>query len=163
MPELISVLICRAWSGPSEKTENCIDKERRLWQGSVNAEDKSSLPCLNHPSIYLITGSGCWNINEDTRKCHNHKAHQAFRGTGRSHYENTPIQIYWKLHLQNWYFSYFCSKHRLWVLVSSPELCSGWAIVITFRPSSIRPLTFSNDFSSEAPEPILLRFHIEPP
>ena len=38
-------------------------------------------------------------------------------------------------------------------LISSPELCSGWAIVITFRPSSVhpclrpcvRPLTFSND------------------
>ena len=49
------------------------------------------------------------------------------------------------------------------VIFSSPELCSGWAIVITFRPSSIRPLTFSNDFSSEAAEPILLKFHMEPP
>ena len=28
---------------------------------------------------------------------------------------------------------------------------------------SIRPLTFSNDFSSEAAEPILLKFHMEPP
>ena len=39
--------------------------------------------------------------------------------------------------------------------------------MITFRPSSVRPyvrpLTFSNDFSSEAVEPVLLRFHIEPP
>ena len=42
-----------------------------------------------------------------------------------SHYENTPIQIYRKFHLQKtekfrqklWYFSDFCSKHRLWVLV----------------------------------------------
>ena len=25
------------------------------------------------------------------------------------------------------------------VFFSSPELCSGWAIVITFRPSSVRP------------------------
>ena len=42
------------------------------------------------------------------------------------HYENTPIQIYRKFHFQKtenlqikklWYFSYFCSKHRLWVLV----------------------------------------------
>ena len=34
------------------------------------------------------------------------------------------------------------------------------------RPSlrvSVRLLTFSNDFSSEAPEPILLKFHMEPP
>ena len=34
------------------------------------------------------------------------------------------------------------------------------------RPSArpcVRPLTFSNDFSSEAPEPILLKFHMEPP
>ena len=30
------------------------------------------------------------------------------------------------------------------------------------RPS-VRPLTFSNDFSSEAAEPILLKFHMEPP
>ena len=37
-----------------------------------------------------------------------------------SHYENKPIQIYWKFHHQKlkfWYFSNFCSKHRLWVLV----------------------------------------------
>ena len=42
-----------------------------------------------------------------------------------NHYENTPIQIYRNFHLQKlkifrrkiWYFSYFCSKHRLWVLV----------------------------------------------
>ena len=29
--------------------------------------------------------------------------------------------------------------------------------------SVVRPLTFSNDFSSEAAEPILLKFHMEPP
>ena len=43
-----------------------------------------------------------------------------------SHYENTPIQIYRKFHLKKLkkiqikksdIFSYFCSKHRLWVLV----------------------------------------------
>ena len=28
--------------------------------------------------------------------------------------------------------------------------------------SVVRPLTFSNDFSSEATEPILLKFHMEP-
>ena len=42
------------------------------------------------------------------------------------HYENTPIQIYRKFHLQKTenfqiknliFFSYFCSKHGLWVLV----------------------------------------------
>ena len=27
----------------------------------------------------------------------------------------------------------------------------------------VRPLTFSKDFSSEAAEPILLKFHMEPP
>ena len=32
--------------------------------------------------------------------------------------------------------------------------------MITFRPSSVRPLTFSNDFS-EAAEPILLKFHMD--
>ena len=44
-----------------------------------------------------------------------------------NHYENPPIQIYRKFHLQKLkifrkkktliFFSYFCSKHRLWVLV----------------------------------------------
>ena len=43
-----------------------------------------------------------------------------------NHYENMPIQIYRKFHLQKLkisnktkplIFSYFCSKHRLWVLV----------------------------------------------
>ena len=40
--------------------------------------------------------------------------------------------------------------------------------MITFCPSSVRPVvrpsvnTF-NDFSSEAAEPILLKFHMEPP
>ena len=29
--------------------------------------------------------------------------------------------------------------------------------------ASVHPLTFSNDFSSEAPEAILLKFHLEPP
>ena len=43
------------------------------------------------------------------------------------HYENTSIQIYWKFTTKRkkwkfsdkilWYFSYICSKHRLWVLV----------------------------------------------
>ena len=44
----------------------------------------------------------------------------------RYHYENMPFQIYWKFyHLKKWkfsdkkfwYFSCFCLKHRLWVLV----------------------------------------------
>ena len=41
------------------------------------------------------------------------------------HYENMPIEIYWKFYhrkmkifcLKNLIFSYFCSKHGLWVLV----------------------------------------------
>ena len=45
------------------------------------------------------------------------------------HNENTPIQIYWKFHHQKLkvfrqkftYFSYICSKHKLWVLGSSYE------------------------------------------
>ena len=28
--------------------------------------------------------------------------------------------------------------------------------------ASVRPLTFSNDFSSEAAEPVSLKFHLEP-
>ena len=46
--------------------------------------------------------------------------------TAEIHYENMPIHIYRKFHLPNqkkiqtkklFCFSYFCSKHRLWVLV----------------------------------------------
>ena len=33
----------------------------------------------------------------------------------------------------------------------------------TFCLSSVCQQTFSNDFSSEATEPILLKFHMEPP
>ena len=61
--------------------------------------------------------------------------------------------------------------------LSMPELCLFlahlssaqdellWSLFVC-RPSvhpSVRPLTFSNDFSSEAAEPILLKFHMEPP
>ena len=41
-------------------------------------------------------------------------------------------------------------------------LCS----LLVRRPSvrpCVRPLTFSNDFFSEAAEPVLLKFHMEPP
>ena len=40
-----------------------------------------------------------------------------------------------------------------------------WSLFVR-RPSvrpCVRPLTFSNDFSSETAEPILLKFHVEPP
>ena len=36
-----------------------------------------------------------------------------------------------------------------------------WSLFV--RRLSVRPLTFSNDFSSEAAEPVLLKFHMEPP
>ena len=48
------------------------------------------------------------------------------------HYENMPIQIYWKFYHQKWKFSekkkswyllYFCSKHRLRVLVRTASPC----------------------------------------
>ena len=54
------------------------------------------------------------------------KTNAVWYGTLRVHYENTPMQIYRKFHLQKIenfqiknsdIFSYFCSKHRLWVLV----------------------------------------------
>ena len=35
-----------------------------------------------------------------------------------------------------------------------------WSLFV--RRPSVRPLTFSNDFSSETAEPILLKFHMEP-
>ena len=51
--------------------------------------------------------------------------------SGEKHYENTPIQLYWKFYHQKkwkfsdkkfWYFSYFCTKHRLWVLVRTASM-----------------------------------------
>ena len=49
--------------------------------------------------------------------------------TPSTHYENMPIKIYRKFHLQklkifrlkNWYFSNFCSKHRLWYSLEPPR------------------------------------------
>ena len=44
------------------------------------------------------------------------------------------------------------------------ELCDHFSSIV--RPSvrpCVSPLTFSNDFSTEAAEPILLKFHMEPP
>ena len=52
------------------------------------------------------------------------------------------------------------------LLFSLLELCSGRAIMMDLLSSSVRlsmrPLTFSNNNSSEAAEPILLYFHMEP-
>ena len=53
------------------------------------------------------------------------------------------------------------------LLFSLLELCSGQAIMMDLLSSSVRlsmhSLTFSNNFSSDAAEPILLYFHTEPP
>ena len=67
-----------------------------------------------------------------------------------SHYENMPIQIYWKFYHQKmkfWYFSYFCSKHRLWVpvrtasmavLTSTHNLCF-WAEIRKVMYTPVNP------------------------
>ena len=60
-----------------------------------------------------------------------------------THYKNKPIQIYWKFYHQKikifrkefWYFSCFCSKHRLWVLVRTAS-----AIYVLSRNKSIPPV-----------------------
>ena len=63
-----------------------------------------------------------------------------------SHYKNTPIQIYWisppetetpqiKLLI---FFSYFCSKHRLWVLVSTHNL-GFWAEIRKIIYTPVNP------------------------
>ena len=71
------------------------------------------------------------------------------------HYENTPIQIYRKFHLENWkvsdkknsYFSCFCSKHRLQVLKRTasaklfneyPQLCF-WAEMRKIMYTPVNP------------------------
>ena len=46
---------------------------------------------------------------------------------------------------------------------SSPELLSYCDHFLSVVRPCVRPLTFSNDFSSETAEPILLKFHMEPP
>ena len=97
--------------------------------------------CGMEDSGQMLTKESCCNIlRRTTRKCtsiHMHQAKIQISMLIRSvwsdsslvaswHYENTPIQICRKFHLQKlkkfsdeklWYFSYFCSKHRLWVLV----------------------------------------------
>ena len=48
-----------------------------------------------------------------------------WHSSGILHYENTPIQIYRKKSppkTENWFFSYFYSKHRLWVLVRTASV-----------------------------------------
>ena len=53
------------------------------------------------------------------------------------------------------------------LLFSLLELCSGRAIMMDLLSLSdrlsMRPFTFSNNFSSEVTEPILLYFHMKPP
>ena len=45
--------------------------------------------------------------------------------------------VFWKIRHRCWKsLFFFFSRHSFF---SSPELCSGWAIVITFRPSSVHP------------------------
>ena len=68
-----------------------------------------------------ITSVTCNNITEDILE----QIHLKPLLIANAHYKkNTPVQIYWKFRHQNWkfsdknsdIFSYFCSKHRLWVL-----------------------------------------------
>ena len=67
-----------------------------------------------------------------------------------------------------WIFAYIIGNGRATKIAKL--MVVHWHL-ITFRPSSVRPcvcrcihpLTFSNGFSSEAAEPILLKFHMKPP
>ena len=63
----------------------------------------------------------CWVLNWKS-----FVKHLKWVPTQHVHYENMPIQIYWKFYNKKkgkfsdkkfWYVSYFCSKHRLWILV----------------------------------------------
>ena len=64
-------------------------------------------------------------LNNRSHHQRTHSMHYSLGPRQTKHYGNTPIQIYLKFHHQKlkifrekfWYFSYFCSKHRLWVLV----------------------------------------------
>ena len=67
------------------------------------------------------------------------------------HYENTPIQITenftttkWQISDKKfWYFSYFCSKHRLWILVRTASLSTHnlcfWAEIRKIMYTPVNP------------------------
>ena len=58
-----------------------------------------------------------------------------------------------------WHSSWFQPIFLAHLSSAQDELL--WSLFV--RRPSVRPLTFSNDFSSETAEPILLKFHMEPP
>ena len=92
---------------------------------------KSCLPCINENfdwqydlAIILI------NLYEPLSIFNRRQSDDILR-IFPTHYENMPIQIYRKFHLQKlnfqikkrcYFFSYFCSKHRLWVLIRTASL-----------------------------------------
>ena len=112
--------------------------EERPWKGQQNNMHTyvwSTLGSLgwsvkHHCETYIIknkqkSSTAIWkkNIRKPQTRIFRHP-----------HYENAPIQIYRQFHLQkpgknpmkNWFFSYFCSKHRLWYSLEPPRIYNGW-------------------------------------
>ena len=67
-------------------------------------------------------------------------------------YKDKRVSFNYSIYLKPWIFLAHLSS-------AQDELL--WSLFV--RRPSVRLLTFSNDFSSEAAEPILLKFHMEPP
>ena len=102
----------------------------RHWPYAVNGAQIS----LHIQTIWLDALLPPYRINGHTQYTEK-QDRQAPDSDTQAHYENMPIQIYWKFHHQKQsfqihYFSYFCLKHRLWVFVrtasSTHNLCF-WA------------------------------------
>ena len=72
---------------------------------------------------------------------------------------------WWLFCIQKIQYSFF---NAYFMFFSSPEQGSGWAFVITCRPSFVHhlsiicPSTHLNDYSSETPGPIFFKVHVEP-
>ena len=59
--------------------------------------------------------------------------------------------------------SYNLCRHQALFLAHLSSAQDELLLSLFVRHPCVCPLTFSNDFSSEAAEPILLKFHVEPP
>ena len=114
--------------GLSQKIENdCRSWWDGLLSGSTLFAKKRFLVCRSEKVEKTDMHPTCILKNSHQRRKHaapKNKHIDVFKAL--SHYENTPIQIYGEFRPTKtekfqinklWYISYFCSKHRLWVLV----------------------------------------------
>ena len=115
---------CTVWRAPDQNSNqplhlcnlNSVRCTHEEWRNFVSLALQSALSEDSDQTARMR--SLIWIFTGRTR--HNYGVAQC-----DIHYENLPIQIYWKFYHQKWrfsdkkfwYFSHFCSNHRLWVLV----------------------------------------------